>query len=74
MARAFSRAVQEVQLEVRVGVSYFSDPRLGLVCAMVENQQDLEIFGGDALLLRERLEAGADERLLVAGRDDYGDL
>jgi hypothetical protein len=38
---------------------------------MIEDQQDLVIFGIDALLLRERLEAGTDERLLVVSRDDH---
>jgi hypothetical protein len=38
---------------------------------MIEDQQDLVIFGVDALLLRERLEAETDERLLVVSRDDH---
>jgi hypothetical protein len=57
-----------------VGLGYFPGPHLGLVSTTVEDEQDLVLFGGDAILLRERREAGADERLLVAGRNDHGDF
>jgi hypothetical protein len=63
-----------VQLEARVGLSYLSSPRFGLVRATVKDQQDLVLFGGDTLLLRERLKTRADECFFVPGRDDYGDL
>src|SRR5215218_3875516 len=63
-----------MQSKARVGVGYLLGPRFGLVRATVEDQQDLVLFGADALLLRERLKAGDDEFLLVAGRNDHADL
>jgi hypothetical protein len=72
VARSFARAVQATQTQFRKLAGDLQRPVLSRVRALVEDEQDLVFFWGDPLLLRERPEAGADERLFVTSWDDYG--